>query len=303
MIRTVLGDIEPKLLGKTLAHEHFIIDLDRVRKDGVSRIDTVEEVLPEIRAMMDDGIAAAFEVSTIDLGRDVQKLKEISQITGLHIVASTGYYLSAYHPDALTESTPEEIADTFVKELLDGIGNTGIRAGFIAEIASGPNSFEGQEKKVLTAAGIAAKQTGAAVSTHTGRKTAVETIETLLDQGVDPDKIILGHQDLIDDHAYHLSLLRYGINIAFDTCGKSAYMPDEVRARNILSLIDAGYGDHMVLSNDVSRRAYFTCAGGPGYLAVMRSVVPLLYSMGASEVDVDKLLIHNPARIVDNQWR
>ena len=59
MIRTVLGDIEPKLLGKTLAHEHFIIDLDRVRKDGVSRIDTVEEVLPEIRAMMADGITAA----------------------------------------------------------------------------------------------------------------------------------------------------------------------------------------------------------------------------------------------------
>ena len=80
-------------------------------------------------------------------------------------------------------------------------------------------------------------------------------------------------------------------------------MPDEVRAKNILSLIDKGYGDHMVLSNDVSRRAYFTCAGGPGYLAVMRTMVPLLYSMGASDEDVNKLLIHNPARIVDNQWR
>lgn len=303
MIRTVLGDIEPKLLGRTLAHEHFIIDLDRIRKDGVSRIDTVEEVLPEIREMMRDGITGAIEVSTIDLGRDVRKLREISQTTGLHIVASTGYYLSAYHPQALGNAVPEEIAEVFEGELLEGIGDTGIRAGIIAEIASGPNGFEGQEKKVLTAAGIAGKRTGAAVSTHTGRKTAIETIETLLAQGMDPDKIILGHQDLIDDHAYHLSLLGYGVNIAFDTCGKSAYMPDEVRARNILSLIEAGYGDHLVLSNDVSRRAYFTCAGGPGYLAVMRSVVPLLYRMGASDADVDKLLIHNPARIVSNDWR
>lgn len=303
MIRTVLGDIEPKLLGRTLAHEHFIIDLDRIRKDGVSRIDTVEEVLPEIREMMRDGITGAIEVSTIDIGRDVRKLWEISKATGLHIVASTGYYLSAYHPETLADSTPEEIAEVFERELLEGIGDTGIRAGIIAEIASGPNDFEGQEKKVLTAAGIAGKRTGAAVSTHTGRKTALETIETLLEQGMNPDKIILGHQDLIDDHAYHLSLLRHGVNIAFDTCGKSAYMADEVRARNILSLIEAGFGDHLVLSNDVSRRAYFTCAGGPGYLAVMRSVVPLLYNMGASEADVDKLLIHNPARIVSNEWR
>ena len=54
---------------------------------------------------------------------------------------------------------------------------------------------------------------------------------------MDPDKIILGHQDLIDDHEYHLSLLERGVNIAFDTCGKSAYMPDETRAKNALSLI------------------------------------------------------------------
>ena len=105
MIRTVLGDIERAQLGLTLAHEHFIIDLDRIRKDGVSRIDTPEEVIPEIRLMMEDGIQAAVEVSTIDLGRDVEKLRTISQATGLHIVASTGYYLSPFHPAQLAEQT------------------------------------------------------------------------------------------------------------------------------------------------------------------------------------------------------
>lgn len=303
MIRTVLGDIEPARLGMTLAHEHFIIDLDRVRKDGISRIDTPEEVIPEIRLMMADGIQAAFEVSTIDLGRDVEKLRTISQATGLHIVASTGYYLSPYHPEKLARQTPEEIAATYEAELLGGIGNTGIKAGIIAEIASSPEAFVGQEKKILVAAGIAAKRTGAAVSTHTGRVNAVETVETLLDQGMDPDKVIIGHQDLIDDHDYHLSLLKYGVNIAFDTCGKSAYMPDETRARNILSLIREGYGDHLVLSNDVSRRTYFTSAGGPGYVAVTRSVVPLLREQGATEAEIHKLLVDNPARIVDNDWR
>lgn len=303
MIRTVLGDIDRAQLGRTLAHEHFIIDLDRVRKDGISRIDTPEEVIPEIRLMMEDGIQAAFEVSTIDLGRDVEKLRTISQATGLHIVASTGYYLSPYHPAQLESQTPEEIAEVYVRELTEGIGNTGIRAGLIAEIASSPENFVGQERKILEAAGIASRRTGAAVSTHTGRATALETIQILLDQGMDPDKIVLGHQDLIDDHAYHLSLLKHGINIAFDTCGKSAYMPDETRAKNILTLIREGYGDHLVLSNDVSRRTYFTSAGGPGYVAVMRIVVPLLRQYGAAEEEIEKLLVNNPARIVDNDWR
>jgi len=303
MIRTVLGDIDRTQLGMTLAHEHFIIDLDRVRKDGVSRIDTVEEAVPEVLLTMKDGIAAAFEVSTIDLGRDVRKLQELSRTTGLTIVASTGYYLSPYHPAELSQQSPEQVADTFVKELTQGIGDTGVKAGLIAEIASSPTAFEGQEKKVLTAAGMASKRTGAAVSTHTGRDTALETIETLLDQGMDPDKIIIGHQDLIDDTDYHLSLLKYGVNLGFDTCGKKAYMPDETRARNILAIIRAGYGDHVVLSNDVSRRTYFTCAGGPGYLAVTRWVVPLLREYGATEDEVRRLLVDNPARIVDNDWR
>ncbi|MBO5034359.1 MAG: hypothetical protein J6C43_01965 [Oscillospiraceae bacterium] len=303
MIRTVLGDIDRSRLGMTLAHEHFIIDLDRIRKDGISRIDTPEEVIPEIRLMMEDGIQSAFEVSTIDLGRDVEKLRTISQATGLQIVASTGYYLSPFHPAELESQTPEEIARIYEKELLEGIGDTGIRAGLIAEIASSPEAFVGQEKKILVAAGIASRRTGAAVSTHTGRLTAHETIQILLDQGMDPDKIILGHQDLIDDHEYHLSLLEHGVNIAFDTCGKSAYMPDEIRARNVLSLIREGYGDHLVLSNDISRRTYFTSAGGPGYVAVMRIVVPLLRQQGATEEELRKLLVDNPARIVDNDWR
>lgn len=303
MIRTVLGDIDRAKLGRTLAHEHFIIDLDRIRKDGVSRIDTPEEVIPEIRLAMEDGIQAAFEVSTIDLGRDVEKLRTISETTGLHIVASTGYYLSPYHPAQLEDQTPEEIAQVYERELTEGIGGTGIRAGLIAEIASSPEAFVGQEKKILAAAGIASRRTGAAVSTHTGRATAVETIETLLAEGMEPGKIILGHQDLIDDREYHLSLLKYGVNIAFDTCGKSAYMPDETRAKNALALIREGYGDRLVLSNDVSRRTYFTSAGGPGYVAVMRSVVPLLRQYGATEEEIGKLLVDNPARIVDNDWR
>lgn len=300
MIRTVKGDIARDELGFTLAHEHLILDLNWVRKDGVSYIDDVNEVVPEIQMAQKRGIEAVFEVSTIDMKRDVEKLKQISELTGLHIVCSTGFYLSEYHPAWLNEASKEEIAEVYIKELMEGIDDTGIKAGFIAEIASSPSGFVGQEKKILEAAAIASVQTGFAVSTHTGRATAYDTIETLIDAGVNPDKIIIGHQDLIDDPEYHLSLLKYGVNIAFDTCGKVAYMPDETRAMNALKLVEAGYQDHLVLSNDVSRHTYFTTFGGKGYLAVMGSVVPLMKEYGIPDEVIHLFLKENPARIVDN---
>lgn len=303
MIRTVFGDIAKENFGKTMCHEHFIIDLDRVRHDGESKIETVEEVVPEIEKMMDLGVEAAIEVSTIDLGRDVLKLKEISAITGLKMVCSTGFYLTQFHPEWLTDATPEEIAEVYIKELTEGIDDTGIKAGIIAEIASSPKEFVGQERKILVAAGIAAKKVGCAVSTHTGRFTAHETIDILLEQGVDPDKIIIGHQDLIDDIDYHCSLLERGVNIAFDTCGKKAYMPDETRAKNLITLCEKGYEDHLLLSNDISRRSYFTSAGNLGYLPVMSIVVPLIREYGGSERQIEKMLVDNPARILDNDWK
>ena len=218
----------------------------------------------------------------------------------MKIVCSTGFYLASYHPEWMNEATAEDVAEIYIRDLCEGIDGSDIKAGLIAEIASSPKTFEGNEKKILEAAGIASKKTGFAVSTHTGRYTAVETIETLLKEGVDPDRIIIGHQDLIDDTDYHLSLLSYGVNIAFDTCGKVAYMADEIRARNAKRITEAGYGDHLVLSNDISRHTYFTTFDGPGYLAVMGSVVPLMRKEGLSEETIRKFLVDNPARIVDN---
>lgn len=303
MIRTVLGDINKNEFGKTMCHEHFIINLDKVRHDGISMIETVDEVLPEIKMMMDLGVEAAIEVTTIDLERDVLKLKEICEKTGLKMVCSTGYYLSQFHPEWLDNATVEEIAEVYIKDLTEGIDGTDIKAGIIAEIASSPKEFVGHEKKILQAAGLAASKVGCAVSTHTGRFTAIETIETLLSYGMNPDKIILGHQDLIDDSEYHLSLLKYGINIAFDTCGKVNYMKDEIRAENMMKIIRAGYGDHIMVSDDVSRRTYFVSHGGVGYLAAYKTVLPLLKEYGATEEDIRKITTDNPARILDNDWK
>lgn len=303
MIRTVCKDIKPEELGVTMCHEHFIVDLSVVRKDNESKIETVEEVLPEISLMTNLGVNSAIEVTTNDMHRDVKKLKEISEKSNLNIVCSTGFYLSEYHPDWLISASVEDISNVMINDLTIGIDGTDIKAGVIAEIASSPKAFVGQEKKVLLASALAHKLTGAAISTHTGPITAIETIESLLNEGVNPDKIVIGHQDLINDTEYHIRLLKYGINIGFDTCGKIAYQSDETRACNIIKLIENGYGKHIMLSNDISRRTYFTSYGKFGYTAVMSRVVPLLQEYGCNKEDIDDLLINNPARVFNNdRW-
>lgn len=303
MIRTVLKDINKDELGITMAHEHFIVDLDRVRKDGISKIDKVDEVVPEIRLMMDYGVKSTIEVTTIDLNRDVNKLKEISLDTNLNIIASTGFYLSEFNPEILSSMSEFEICDLFIKELLDGIENTNIKAGIIGEIASSPLTFKGEEKKILKAAGMAAYKTGSAIYTHTGRATVNETIDILLKENVKPEKIIIGHQDLINDPLYHLSILKRGVNIGFDTCGKNSYMSDDIRVLNTINIIKNGYSKQLVFSNDVSRKSYFVSEGGLGYIAVMKYIIPSLIEKGVNKNDIDNILINNPANILDNDWK
>ena len=243
------------------------------------------------------------EVSTIDLGRDVRKLKQISLDTGLTIVASTRFLFNPVSSGMAGVGQRRSDCGSVCRELTEGIDDTGIKAGIIAEIASSPERFEGEEKKILKAAGIASRQTGAAVSTHTGRATAVETIETLLAEGMDPDKIIIGHQDLIDDTKYHVQLLKYGVNIAFDTCGKKPIC----RMKRGPAMRWRSWKPAMAIicfSATISPAGLiFTSQGGDGYLSVMKWVIPLLKQIGASDRQIQRCLVDNPARILDNEWR
>ena len=84
-------------------------------------------------------------------------------------------------------------------------------------------------------------------------KMGLEQSALLQKNGQNPEKIVLGHLDLANDMEYYREVLKTGVNIAFDTCGKIAYLADEIRADNLCRLLDEGWGDHIMLSNDISR--------------------------------------------------
>lgn len=168
-------------------------------------------------------------------------------------------------------------------------------------MAGGEKELAPSERNVLAAAGMAGYKTGCAVTTHCqlGRL-GLEQSALIQKQGINPDKIILGHIDLSDDREYQKSLLDTGVNIGYDTIGKTSYLSDERRADNLMWLLEKGYEDHILLSQDISRKSYMAGQGKyDGYTTVMKKFVPMLRERGITEETLRKLLVSNPARIVD----
>lgn len=301
MIQTVKGLMEAKDLGITMCHEHLALNLTRVRGDEDSNFSCEDLIIEEVEQMMKYGVQTVIEVTCNDMGRDVFRLLKISEATGLKIVCATGFYLWQYHPESVLAGDVEEICDVFCREIQEGIDGTQIRAGVIGEVASSRNEIAPSERKVMLAAAKASIRTGAAVTTHCQLGTmALEQSSLLQHEGMNPDKIILGHLDLENDREYHCRVLETGVNIGFDTIGKISYLSDEARADNLIHLIERGFEDHIVLSQDISRKSYLSVnQARSGYMRVMKDFVPLLKKKGVQQETLDKLLTKNPGRILD----
>lgn len=300
MIQTVNGPVRPEELGITMIHEHLALDLSPVRGDDDSNFDDEELIVSEIQKAKEYGVQSFVEVTCRDMGRDPERLKRLESRCGVHIVAATGYYLEPYHLESVKNGRVEELAEQFCRDILEGMDGTGIKAGIIGEVASGELEMAPSEEKVLIAAAMAGKKTGCAVTTHCQMgKLALEQSALLGKYGMNPAKIILGHLDLANDRRYYEEVLRTGVNIGFDTIGKTAYLSDEQRADNLMWLIDRGYEDRIVLSQDISRKSYLSAGGKySGYMAVMKDFIPMLEARGLKEETKRKLLVENPARIL-----
>lgn len=296
-IQTVKGKIDTSDLGVTMSHEHLSVDLSKVRGNDDSTFGYSDFIINEINMAKEYGVKSYIELTTNDMGRNVEDLLKLSEECDIHIVAATGFYMDPYHPKEFDNMTAEDISDIFVKELTIGIDDTGIKAGIIGEVASS-EVMTTNERKVLNAAAIAQKKVGCSISTHCQLGTlALEQIKIFDEHKVEPRRVVLGHIDLSDDLIYMTEILEKGYNIGFDTIGKNEYLKDSQRVNNLMELIKQGYQKQIVISQDISRKSYFTDEGYYGYTTVMKKFIPKLLESGISQEALDDLLINNPARI------
>jgi phosphotriesterase-related protein len=236
-------------------------------------------------------------------------MREVSQTTGVHIVAATGNHLAVPRP--FVDLAPEVIAGLYVREIEVGIEGTGIKAGII-KVASDEGGVTRPQEVVLRAAGQASVRTGTPISTHTWSPDRVgeEQVRILQDEGVDMDKVYIGHSNDDMDMSYLLGLLRKGVWLGLDRFpgGRRPGTPYwEERTQLAKQLIDAGYTDRIMLSHDhsVPKARYGVAVqeerikyNPDGYNFITRNVLPRLKDMGVSDDTINQIMVENPRRFL-----
>ncbi|MGM0920820.1 MAG: phosphotriesterase family protein [Bacillota bacterium] len=296
-IQTVLGKLEPQELGVCACHEHLYVDLSRVKKNEDTCLQDIELIMKDLESFAALGGKAIVEVTNEGMGRDAEQLAEISRKTGLQIIASTGCYKDPFIPDDKKEWNRDQFAEWMITEIKEGIGETGIKPGVIGEIGSSLNEFKPIETELFHGAVEAAKITKLPLSTHTTLGTcALEQIDLFQKEGLFLEKVIIGHQDLNTNDEVVLEVLNSGAFAAMDTIGKENYRADEDRIRSLLTFIEKGYENQLLLSSDLTRKSHLKSLGGQGYDIVLRSFIPALKSHGVSGSIINKLLVTNPQK-------
>ena len=314
-LQTVTGPIGPDDLGKTLMHEHLLIgypgsDTDTVNP-GPGRAECVARCVDRIEEMKGLGFESMLDPCPSDLGRDVELMAKVAQITGFQIICATGLYKQSeggYPYWQMRQSfgpTVDAMAEIFIKEITEGIGSTGVRAGII-KVATGPGEMTDYERGVFEAAAKAAAVTGAPITTHTDQGTVGDLQQQVLtENGALAHRIVIGHSCGTSDHDYHMGIARGGSYLGFDRFGLDVIQPDDERAASLAQLISAGAGDRVVVSHD----SVWCWRGQPFPPAVEAAmakqwnpthfslrIVPKLKDRGVTDEQIDALLVDNPRR-------
>jgi phosphotriesterase-related protein len=315
-INTVSGPISVDALGVTLMHEHLVIGFPGWESDtfhpGPTRREMIATCCDKIAQMQAHGIRSLVDPCPNDIGRDVTLAAEVAQKTGFNIVCATGLYkedggVPYWHFRSRFGSIVELLADMFVRELTVGIGDTGIKAGII-KVGSGPNGITVHERSVLQAAAIAAKATGAPITTHTDEgKFGDEQQAILLELGVPAQQILIGHSCGTTDHDYHLKIIGAGSYLGFDRFGINTIMPDESRIAGLVALLKKQHEKRLFVSHDtvwcwrgepfpdhIVKRIDYSVFANPTHLH--RNILPKLLTQGVTQQQIDTMLIDNPRR-------
>ena len=350
---TVLGPVDADALGVTLTHEHLLYDQityvrgpedvetgkhagETVRMDQLGALrrraaliaDNGRNNDPYLAAREADlfkksGGSTIVDVSTRGLGRDAAGLKQIAEATGLNIIAGCGYYKAAGHPPNMSERTVEDVSAELVRELEIGIGETGVRAGVIGEIATGAPLYDipmdvwdltghtdmvPNEKKVLRASARAHNETGAPISVHIynyrPNRMAHHALDILESEGANLERVTICHLDTRPDADYVASVADRGAFVEFDTFGMEQYsdgsfsqMPRDLeRIKLVVDTIERGYVDHILISHDICWKMLLVEYGGWGFAHLSKHIEPRMRQAGVTDEQIHKMRVDNPAR-------
>jgi len=269
-LHSVLGELEPEP-GWLFYHEHLAIDLGPDRR--LADLDAVRESLVRLRSQ---GVTAVVDATGRGMGRDPRALAALQRDTGVAVVACAGYYVSDFHPPETRGMEVEAIAQQLRWEVRTGLDGTAHRPGAIGELG-GSFPLRPDECRVLRAGARVALTEDLALLTHCqGGRGALAQLDLLEREGVRPDRVALGHLDLLPPALWAevAEAAARGAYVGIDTVGKAAYAPDSQRLDLVAFLWERGLGDRILVSTDISRDRYLRRHGGHGYEHLLATFVP-----------------------------
>jgi phosphotriesterase-related protein len=309
-VQTVLGAIPIEQLGITLMNEHLVIGFPGWVFDPFARFDRMQVgtlLIKRLRELKELGVSTFVDPCPIELGRNPALAAEVSEGSGLHIICATGLYTNRLGiPVYFRQRSIDEIAEVFIREITEGIGSSGIRAGLIT-CATGLNEITPHEEKCLRAAGRAHRVTGAPIVALTESATmGNEQLDILASERVDFTQVMIGHSCSTANLAYHLSLLDRGVFLGFDRFGMEQMFPDRLRIASLAGLLGIGYARQIFLAHSavgcfLGRPLRRTSENQQGlehwnYVHLFKDVLPKLRDIGISDGQIQTMLVDNPQR-------
>lgn len=310
-VNTVLGPVPADELGVVAVHETLLSVVPGAEHAFDVRLDRAEifEVLAErLRDFLAHGGRTIVDSAGMFHGRDVTLYEALSHSTGVHIVASTGmgpeemlggYFLTP-QTNPPTPWPAEKFADLFTREVTEGMVVPRVERRGAAGIVATAATREGMtatDESLFRGAARTAVNTGVPVSIRYGAD-APRDLEVILDEGLPADRVVVGGLDRGDAVAAGapLEVARRGAYAALDHVGleDDTHVTDDERASLVAGLVEAGFGDRVLLSSSATGRA----VGHPGndlpYSHVLSAFVPLLTARGIGDADVRRILVGNP---------
>ena len=272
-------------------------------------LDSVEDAIHEMGYLKKHNVDLFLDLTpTVGLGRDIHKLKEISDRTDIDIVCGTGFFVHDSLDEKTSALSADQMADIMIREIEEGIDGTGIRAGVIGEVGVSEKIYP-IERESLLAAAKAHRKTGLPIYLHTypWSRAGLEAAELLVDSGVDPKRICVCHIDVTFDYGYLLDLLKLGVYIEFDNFGKEFYFEaqdgafaggpfatDVERVRTLKQLVEDGYVNQLLIANDVCLKASLHKYGGWGYDHIFQNIVPMMRQEHIAPGHIRQIVDLNP---------
>jgi predicted metal-dependent phosphotriesterase family hydrolase len=299
-VMTVLGEVPSDELGTMLPHEHVLVDFigaDKVSSERYDADEAFRVMLPHLKQASKAGCQAVAECTPAYLGRDPKLLKRLSIESGVKLLTNTGYYGAGqgkYLPQHAFQESVDELANRWIKEWRDGIGDTGIRPGFI-KIGVDAGKLTEVNMKLVQAAARCHLETGLTIAGHTGDgQAALQQVDILKQAGVSPSAWIWVHAQSEKNPEIHLQVARSGAWVEFDGVGDSSI---EQHVELVQNMKRAGLLGRVLLSHDAGWYSVGESSGGKmrGYDTMFTRFLPALQTAGITPDEINLLTVTNPA--------